>query len=427
MSPQIEITVQRSQSRQIAWADGRPSLQSFAVEEGLCVRVQENGQQGILTTRSVHAPLGPLTDAALRIARQTPADPASKLGSLTEKLPAAIKSDDTLFSQPLEGLRDRLAQLEKTILSVDSRIKKVVKLQISESRSDRALSHPDGPSLKDTSSGVGFAVEVLAEDPSGSEVGWDYQGVRFWEDLNIDAAAVSAAHHSAESLGAKPLPSGKYPVVMSPRVGVQLLQLVTNALSAEAVQRGRSFFAGQRGRSVAASVVTLIDDPLLPRGVASAAFDDEGMPHQRLEILADGILKEYFYDLRSAFKDKTVSNGHGLKASLGALPRPAPTNFFMKAGSSSVMDLLGSDPHVFLVNDVMGLHMADPITGEFSLGASGRLYEKGKPVRSVRGVTIAGSVASIFKSVSAVANDFRWMGSFGSPSFLLSSVTVAGT
>jgi PmbA protein len=98
----------------------------------------------------------------------------------------------------------------------------------------------------------------------------------------------------------------------------------------------------------------------------------------------------------------------------------------MKEGEASIDDLLVSDKRVFLLQDVMGLHMADPITGEFSLGASGVLYENGKPSKPVRGVTIAGTVSLMLKGVAAVANDFRWRGSTGAPSFLLPSVTIGG-
>jgi PmbA protein len=89
--------------------------------------------------------------------------------------------------------------------------------------------------------------------------------------------------------------------------------------------------------------------------------------------------------------------------------------------------MLSSGPKVFLLREVMGLHMADPITGEFSLGGSGYLYENGRFSGPVRGVTIAGSVGDMLKAVSAAGDDLRWYGSVGAPSLLVTGLTVAGS
>jgi PmbA protein len=145
-----------------------------------------------------------------------------------------------------------------------------------------------------------------------------------------------------------------------------------------------------------------------------------------MTVVNGGILEDYFFDLYSATKAKRTSNGHGIKASLGALARPAATNFYMKQGKTSPDEMLKSSKQVFLLRDVMGLHMADLITGEFSLGASGILYENGKFKQAVRGVTIAGQLGSILKDVSAVGSDLTWYGATGAPSFLLPQVTIAG-
>jgi PmbA protein len=170
----------------------------------------------------------------------------------------------------------------------------------------------------------------------------------------------------------------------------------------------------------------MIDDPLNPNGLESAAFDDEGTPHQICPIVVDGVLKDYFYDIYSAGKDKRETNGHGMKESLGSLPQPSPTNFYIKPGLTSFDELTHSHKKVFLVRDVMGLHMVDPVTGEFSLGASGSLYENGAFSHAVRGVTLAGTFSELLKKVIGVGIDLTWYGSRGTPSLLISSLSVGG-
>src|SRR5205823_8089191 len=107
----------------------------------------------------------------------------------------------------------------------------------------------------------------------------------FWDDLKPEELAEEVANHAVRSLGGKSLPSGRIPVLFHPRVGVQLLNLLGEALSAEAVQLGRSLFKDFRNKKVASPLVTLIDDPLRPNGVSSTHMDDEGSPTQKVPLV----------------------------------------------------------------------------------------------------------------------------------------------
>lgn len=424
---QNEIYHLQSQTRSVAWADGKPSLNEAALTEGICLRTLEKGRQSTLTTRSIDPGLIPsLSSQGLEMARLTPSDPHRCFFKASQSIPPVYAIDTQCFSQPLDEIHQMLSELEKKVLAVDPRIKKVVKFHLNERRLLKSITGSNSSPQADEISVTSFAAEILAEQKDQTEVAWDFGARRFSNELKISELVLAVAHHAAESLGGQAIPSGKYAVVVHPRVGAQLLDLMAQALSAEAVQRGRSFLRGQKNQPVASALVNLVDDPTLPGGVASEGFDDEGTPHERLSVVSNGELLDYFYDLRSASVDGRPSNGHGMKESLSALPRPAATNFYMQPGTTPVAEMLASESRVFLLREVMGLHMADPITGEFSLGASGSLYENGRYSRPVRGVTIAGTVASMLKGVSAVGPDLTWMGSTGSSSFLLPSVSIAG-
>jgi PmbA protein len=144
-------------------------------------------------------------------------------------------------------------------------------------------------------------------------------------------------------------------------------------------------------------------------------------------LIKEGVLKDYLYDLRTSSKEGKESNGHGFRASLGAQPQPHPTNFYLKPGTETEEALLNSHPKVFYLWDVMGLHMADPITGDFSFGASGLMFERGQLTQAVRGVTIAGRLIEVLKNVVAVGKELVWYEARGTPNFLVSKLTVAGT
>lgn len=422
-----EVTLQTSESRTIGWAEGRPNLNTAAVSRGACLRVLSNGGQGIATT-TVPDPeiIRGLSRRALEAARSSGADPHRRLAPPAAHIPSSVPGDANILRRGVDEILAELRELEAAALASDKRLKKVVRLNFSETRFENGVANSRGLCVTGNGTASSVSLELLAEDGESTEAAWDYQAHRQRSRLKMAEVVFETAADALRSLGGKPIATGKYSVVFHPRVGAHLLDLVGGALSAEAVQLGRSFLAGFLGKRAASTVVTLVDDPFLPDGLASSAFDDEGIPHQRLEPIVGGMLTSYFYDLRSAAREGCESNGHASKETLGSAPHPGPTNLFIQPGATTANEMLAADASVFLLKDVMGLHMADPITGEFSLGASGYLYEKGVFIRPVRGVTIAGSLGGVLQSVEAVGNDLRFYGSVGSPSLLVRGLTIAG-
>jgi len=338
-----------------------------------------------------------------------------------------IPNDPEIFKKSIEEILNELEGLEKEILKTDSKIKKVIRLVYEVEKNTNTLSNSYGLSLKKEETATSFQLEVLGEKGNQTEVGWDFIQSRFANKLDLKGISQEMAQHVVKSLGGKSLPTGKYSALIHPRVGVQFLGLLTEALSAHEVQLGKSFLKGKKGFPFASSVVNMMDDPFLPTGVASAPFDDEGVMHKKQTVIDNGILKTYFYDLRTASKEGVKSTGNGIRVGVGAEPKPGPTNFFVEAKNTTQDEMLNSAKNVFLIHDVMGLHMADPMTGEFSLGASGFFYENGKLVHPVRGVTIAGQLNQLFQKITSVGSDLRWYGHLGCPSLLISDLTIAGS
>lgn len=426
-STQGDVFFESRQQRLLGWAEGKPSLHEESTNETLAVRVLEKGAEGIVSTRQVPPQhFETLVNEAKALARVTPSDPTRRLALEDKPAIATVESDTALFQSPHEAILEQLRHLEQKILATDPRIKKIIKFQFSETRSRTLFRNTFGVRSETTSSYTQFVAEILAAHEGDTEIAWDSTAVRFGRDLQFEPMALELGQHALSALGAKPLPTGTYSVILAPRVGVQLLDLLMQALSADAVQMGRSFLGTKKDEQIGSAQLTIIDDPLLATGVASASHDDEGTPRSVLTMVENGVLRNFFYDLRTAVRDGVVSNGRGHRASVASAPKPSATNFFIKPGTTDSNQLLRQVSSVFVIRDVMGLHMADPITGEFSLGASGLLYKNGKPISAVRGVTMAGSVSDLMRRIQTVGNDFRWYGSVGCPSLFIESMSIAG-
>src|SRR5688572_1130550 len=168
-----------------------------------------------------------------------------------------------------------------------------------------------------------------------------------------------------------------------------------------------------------------MDDPLLPGGLASSLYDGEGLPTQTKPLISGGVLGDYLYDSYTAHKDKRESNGSAGRSSFRGTPGPSVSNFFLKPGALPRKKLIADTQDGILVMDVIGMHMADPISGEFSVGISGLAIEGGKLAGAVKGAMLSGNVLELLEKVDAVADDLTFYGSVASPTFRAADLTVA--
>ena len=213
----------------------------------------------------------------------------------------------------------------------------------------------------DRMTGIGLAV---ARGPDGIEP----------EAVGAEAADRAVALH-----GARQPQSRRCPVVLDPHVAASFASVIGRTLSADAVQRGRSLFAGKEGEQIADPALRLLDDGLDPEGLATAPFDGEGVPQQSTALIEDGKLRTYLFDAYTARKAGRESTGNGARGSYRAPPSVGPTNLLVAPGSGTTADLIAEAGDGLYVMGVSGLHSGvNAISGSFSVGATGRLIRNGE-------------------------------------------------
>jgi PmbA protein len=248
----------------------------------------------------------------------------------------------------------------------------------------------------------------------------------------LDPAAVGseAADRALALTGARQPRSRRCPVLLDPFVAASVLGVVGGMLSGEAVQRGRSLFAGKEGTQVASPLVTLVDDGLDPEGLASAPFDGEGSPRRRTALLRDGRLLTFLWDARAARRAGRASTASAGRGSYRFPPSLAPSNLVLETGPRGLPELLAEVGEGLYVADVTGLHSGvNPVSGTFSVGATGRLVRGGELAEPVREMTIAGDLLEMLRDVAEVGREARWIpfgGSVRSAPVLLGEMAVSG-
>ena len=274
---------------------------------------------------------------------------------------------------------------------------------------------------------------AAADGDDDRQTGLGFEVARGPGSLDAAAIGVEAADRATSLLGATKPPSRSCPVVLDETVAASFVGFIGGVLCADAVQRGRSPFADRLGEEIAAAALTLTDDGVDPEGPASAPFDGEGTPHRRTALIEAGRLDTYLYDSYTARRagGGQESTGNAARAGYRSAPSVSTTNLVIAEGEKGLDALLADAADGFYVTDVAGLHSGvNPVSGTFSVGASGRRIEGGELADPYTEFTIASDLASMLAAVRAAARPARWVpfgGSVKAPALLIGEMAVAGS
>ena len=250
------------------------------------------------------------------------------------------------------------------------------------------------------------------------------------EALDPEEIGQEAADRALGLHGARRTETRRCPVVLDAHVAASFVSIIGGTLSALAVQRGRSLFAGREGEVVGGEAVRLTDDGLHPDGLDTAPFDGEGVEQRRTVLIDGGRLEGFLFDRYTAHAAGRSSTGNGTRGSYRTPPSVGATNLVLEPGRSSLSELFEAAGDGLYVMDVSGLHSGvNPASGTFSVGATGRSIRSGELAEPVREATIASDLVSMLRAVRAVGAEGRWLpfgGSVCAPAVLIGEMTVAG-
>jgi len=342
-----------------------------------------------------------------------------------EALPEIFRSSQE--SVPTERKVTLALELDRATVRSHPKVRKVDQAAYGDSLSRVALASTAGPSEQYERTDCWCASSALAEDGDETQTGFGFRLGREIDELEWMACAEEAATRAARLLGSRKPSTGRLRVLLDPAAAVSFLGVLSGPLSAESVQKGRSLFADRMGEEVGSGAVNLVDDGRFLDGPAAAPFDDEGVPTERTPLIERGRLAAFLHNTYTARRGHAVSTGNAGRGSYRTAPGVSPSNLYLVPGPIESEQLLREADGGVYVQDVSGVHSgANPISGEFSVGATGLRIEGGELGEPLREMTIASTLSDMLRSVVAVGSDLRFFGGVGSPSVLVGEMTVGG-
>ena len=232
-----------------------------------------------------------------------------------------------------------------------------------------------------------------------------------------------AAERTLRRLAPRKVETCKCPIVYEPRVANGIVRHVAGAINGSAIARGTSFLKSKLGKQIFPNSITIVDDPLRRRGLASRPVDGEGIASKRRKIIDNGTLTTWILDLRSARQLGLKSTGHAARGT-SSPPGPSSTNLWLEPGTVSPQALIGDIKSGLYVTELAGSGV-NQVTGDYSRGATGLWIENGALTYPVSEVTVAGNLAEMFQHLTA-ANDLEFRYGTDAPTLRIDGMTIAG-
>ena len=396
---------------------------------GLNLRGLVDGRMGYASTQAFdEAAIEQLIEGVKESALLTETDEQDEIFAGEAEYPTVDKQDSDLTGVSAQAKLDACLAMERAALAADSRVWKVQGASLSTGTSRVTLRNSYGLNL--TSEGslcVAYTSAIAKEgDSTGTGVGFAC-GSRF-DGVDPEKIGREAAEEAVGQLHGDSVPAGEYRIIFRNDAMSDLLSTFEGVFSAENAQQKLSLLAGREGTEIASPVVTLMDDPLLPGGLATCPFDAEGSASRTKAVIDHGVLTTLLHSRKTARKQGVTTTGNASRAGYTAPVRVAPTNFFFQPGDKDLAGLMADMGDGLVITELNGLHAgANAVSGDFSLLSKGYLVKDGKRAGAVEQITVAGNFYAVLKNIRAVGSDLLFFGSStGSPSVDAGTLNVAG-
>lgn len=357
-------------------------------------------------------------------------DEDSCLGLPEPSEPAHIEiCDPALMDLKEDDAINLTMLLEKSAFDTDSRVTKVRKASGSFTTTETVIVNSKSLKTKYRSTSCTAQLMAIAEDAQESRTGWDFSGSRFLSDVSFEKTGRTAAERSVQLLGARTIAGARTDVILDNSVTIDFLGIFASSLSSEALQKGKSLLKDKLGKAIISPRINIIDSGLRSGKLGSRPVDDEGVPSRENILVQKGVLQAYLYNTYTARKGNARSTGNAVRGSFAALPSVGITNLFIEPSSGKEC-LCKNELFKFLdrglyIVDAMGVHTANPISGDFSLGVTGLWIEGGEIQFPVKEVVISGNILDFFNKVAAVGDDLIFYGNIGAPSIIISDMDIS--
>ncbi len=422
----IEVTISENKSLTIALFNSKVDKNEFSQTRQIAIRAIYNEKMAYLDLENEDETIPFILNNLKENAKVLTTDEKFSIFAGSKTYPQ-VRSAENDFEQHtgLEKI-SLLQRVEKQVKTADERIVFVPYCHYNEQVDRMTILNSKGLHVSKENASCAIILQAVAKEKEDSQSGFDIQVKHNFSQFDVDEICTKVVELAVAMLNAKPVPSKFYPIVIENRTMSSLLASFQSIFSGEAAIKKITPFLKKENEQIMSEKISIIDDPLKEDAIYVHPFDDEGVACYKKAVVEKGVFKTFLHNLKTAQYFHTTSTGNGFKMgnSIGAYG----SNLYIEPGDSSYDELLGSMQEGLLITELAGLHAGlNPISGDFSLKASGFLVLEGKKSRPVTLIVAAGNFFKMMNEVEKVANDlYLPYSGTGSPSILFKGLAISG-
>ncbi len=295
----------------------------------------------------------------------------------------------------------------------------------SSSIATTSIVNTNGVDLTETTSETASSLSVNVDDNDVVSSAF-YFDVSHEKDLDLELIVEKSTQLALNSRNAQPTETRNTQVVLDHIAAVSLMNTFFSALSSENKQRGRSRFAQKMDQKVSSENLTLTDDGTIPEAMNSSISDGEGTPTEKTVLIEDGILKNFIYDSYHANKDEddVETTANAVRSSYSSTPSVGFTNVKLDYKEKTTIEDIKEG---VIIDNVMGAHTANPITGDFSVeGLNAFEIRNGSIENPINKIMVSGNIFDIMMDAIALDGSVRQLGPCITPRILVDNLRVIG-
>lgn len=347
-------------------------------------------------------------------------DPCQVFPDKQAAYPKLALYDDDGLKVSAEKKTSALIEMESAIRAFDPRITTTRNCELHESEIEIEIVNSNGLDVEGKKTVYAISGMAVAAN-AGDEVSWyDWAWSTRYDALDFEALGRRIAEKTLSFLSAEMIDTGTYTGLLPPGCVCQLLDILSPSFLGENLFKNKTRLKGREGTKVVSDLLTIIDSGT--RGMDIFPFDGEGVPCRENILIENGSFRGFLYDTYYGKVLGKASTANSVRSGIKSPPRCSTTGLFIESGSGEGID--GFD-NGLIIDELMGTHTANSVTGDFSVGAIGHYCRKGSRI-PFKGVILSGNLLEVLLQVQAVGNDLTFYGSCGAPTLLIEGLKVSG-
>lgn len=426
----LEVVVGTSASTSVRAYDGDVEAMTVAAAAGVGIRIIRDGRQGFASAGSLEPDVvaETLTEARANV----PFAEVDEFVRLAEPdgVPVIHQDlwDDSVAATPTEDKVAMAIELEARVRAGDPRITGVRSAAYGDRSSHSVIASTTGIMAEGRSTAASVSALALARDGDETQTGAGSDMGRGPAALDLSIAARDAVARATALLGATQPESRRLTLVLEPRMAASLWSIIAGMLGGDRVLKGRTPFADRVGEAIAASGVTMVDDPTDPESYGATSHDGEGLAARANALVTAGVLQGFLYNTVAGAKAGVPSTASAVRG-IRSTPGVGWQALRVEPGHRSPAALIAEVDDGLFLHSMSGLHSGvNAVSGDFSVGAEGILIRNGQLAEPVREATIASTLPKLLQDIVGLGDDLEHRpGGVSCSTMVIADVSLGGS